>query len=76
MSFPVNPKNGLVHKHRNGLTYVFNKEASTWDIIHDDVTPIAGFTPRKTRKAPKALKQPSPTLDTTAHTLEVSDELS
>jgi len=76
MSFPVNPKNGLVHKHRNGLTYVYNKESSSWDIVHDDMTPVAGFTPRKTRKAPRALKHPSPTLNTNAEILEVSNELS
>ena len=76
MSFPVNPKNGLVHKHRNGLTYVYNKEACTWDIVHDDMTPVAGFTPRKTRKESKALNPAKPTIDTNAINMGVSNELS
>ena len=76
MSFPVNPKNGLVYKHRNGLAYVYNKESSTWDLVHDDMTPIAGFTPRKTRKESKALNAAQPTIDTNAINMGVSNELS
>jgi hypothetical protein len=73
MSFPVNPKDGLIYNHRNGLTYVYSKGTSCWDIVHDNMTPVAG-APR--RKPSPTLKVPSPTLEINAETLEVDNELS
>ena len=73
MSFPVNPKHGLVHK-QNGYTYVYDSEAICWDKLNDtEMTPVVS-PERKTRKAPKALKQAPPTIDIKAQ--GVSDVLS
>ena len=76
MSFPTDPKDGLVHKHKNGYSYVFNADSCSWDIIHDDIVPVVGPVPRKTRKAPRALKEAQPTINIDALTIGVSDELS
>ena len=73
MSFPVNPKHGLVHK-QNGYTYVYDSTTNCWDKLNDtELTPVVG-QPRKTRKTPKALKQAPPTIDINVQ--GVSDVLS
>ena len=77
MSFPTNPKHGLVHKHKNGYTYVYNSDANSWDKLQGDITPVVSQKPtRKTRKAPKSLKPAKPTINVNALNMGVSNELS
>ena len=74
MSFPVNPKNGLIYKHRNGLTYVFTADTGSWDILHEEMTPVAGVAKRTTRGSKPALKPAPATVTTNATTTEVINE--
>ena len=77
MSFPVNPKNGLIYKHKNGLTYVYVERTKTWDMVHDDMTPLVGAPTPKLRKKPRrALNPAPPTINTNAKNMGVSNELS
>ena len=47
MSFPTNPKHGLVHKHKNGYTYVYNSDANSWDKLQGDMTPVVSKQPTR-----------------------------
>lgn len=46
MTFPVNPKDGRIFKHSNGLTYVYEAATKAWDICHDMV-PMTVMQPER-----------------------------
>ena len=62
MTFPISPKSGEVFEHPNGYVYEYDPDTNTWNKTKKIELPKVE-KPRRTRKRPTTLKEPSPTLE-------------